>query len=568
MEENPTTRTVAVALDFARAHRIDLIVAVGGGSSMDCAKGVNFLLTNGGQMSDYKGFGKATKPMLPSIGVPTTAGTGSEGQSFALIADEKTHLKMACGDRKAAFRVGVLDPEVTVSQPRQGHGRHRHRRRVARPGVLRHHAPQSAVADVRAGGVAAAGRQLRDRCCAGPATSTPAAPCRLGAYFAGVAIENSMLGVCHALANPLTAHYGLTHGIAIGVLLPHVVRFNAAEVGGLYGDLAHEVGLLNGDGAAAGEVLALRVLDLLRAAELPTRLSECGVSPGIFPVLAEEASQQWTGRFNPRPVTEADLRQLYEAALDSGQPADAPFAPRKSPLMSRRITSGLSPLPSSGAALAACLAVAADPAAEAAKDAWPVFRGNALETGAVPADALPDKLVELWKFSAKDAIDGAPAVADGVVYVGSEDEHLYAVDLATGAKKWEYKAGPIKASPAYRDGAVYVGDSNGMFHCVDAKTGQKRWTFTTGAEITSGANFAGDNILFGSYDETLYCLDKDGNKVWQFKTAGPVNGSPAVAGDRTFVAGCDSSLHVIDLTRRARSWRPWTSAARRPRPPP
>src|SRR5437764_11275909 len=84
---------------------------------MDCAKGINFLLTNGGEMADYKGFGKARRPMLPSIGVPTTAGTGSEGQSYALIADEQTHLKMACGDRKAAFKVAVLDPEVTVSQP-------------------------------------------------------------------------------------------------------------------------------------------------------------------------------------------------------------------------------------------------------------------------------------------------------------------------------------------------------------------------------------------------------------------------------------------------------------------
>src|SRR5262249_39091353 len=86
--------------------------------AMDCAKGINFLLTNGGAMADYRGFGKATKPMLPSVGVPTTAGTGSEAQSYALIADEKSHMKMACGDRKAAFHVAILDPEVTVSQPR------------------------------------------------------------------------------------------------------------------------------------------------------------------------------------------------------------------------------------------------------------------------------------------------------------------------------------------------------------------------------------------------------------------------------------------------------------------
>jgi len=117
VEENPTTRHVDDGLAVAQAERIDLLVSVGGGSAMDCAKGMNFLLTNGGRMTDYKGSGRATKPMLPSIGIPTTAGTGSEAQSFALIADEKTHLKMACGDRKVAFRAVILDPELTVSQP-------------------------------------------------------------------------------------------------------------------------------------------------------------------------------------------------------------------------------------------------------------------------------------------------------------------------------------------------------------------------------------------------------------------------------------------------------------------
>src|SRR5216684_2602608 len=104
VEENPTEHHVAEGLSLAKAQRIDFLVAIGGGSSMDCAKGVNFLFTNGGRMADYKGFGKATKPMLPSLAVPTTSGTGSEAQSYALIADEKTHMKMACGDKKVAFR--------------------------------------------------------------------------------------------------------------------------------------------------------------------------------------------------------------------------------------------------------------------------------------------------------------------------------------------------------------------------------------------------------------------------------------------------------------------------------
>src|SRR5207247_225277 len=117
VEENPTSRHVESGEKFARTHRVDFLVAVGGGSSMDCAKGINFLLTNGRTMADYQGYGKASKPMLPSIGVPTTAGTGSEAQSYALIADDQTHMKMACGDRKAAFRIAILDPELTVSQP-------------------------------------------------------------------------------------------------------------------------------------------------------------------------------------------------------------------------------------------------------------------------------------------------------------------------------------------------------------------------------------------------------------------------------------------------------------------
>ena len=140
-------------------------------------------------------------------------------------------------------------------------------------------------------------------------------PVQLGAHYAGVAIENSMLGAAHACANPLTAHYGLTHGIAVGVLLPAVVRYNAAAVGGPYAELAHDAGLVNGDEGAGAEAVARRITELMRSAGLPTTLSECGVSAGIFPVLAEEASQQWTARFNPRPVTEEDLRHLYEAAF-------------------------------------------------------------------------------------------------------------------------------------------------------------------------------------------------------------------------------------------------------------
>src|SRR5262249_46880396 len=261
---------------------------------------------------DYHGFGKATKPMLPSIGVPTTAGTGSEAQSYALIADESSHLKMACGDKKAAFRIAVLDPEATLTQP---------------PGVTAvtgldsvAHAIESYVCTRRNALSQTFARQAWnllnrtfERVLRRPADLTARADMQLGAHLAGMAIEGSMLGCAHACANPLTAHYGTTHGVAVGVMLPHVIRYNAAAVGPLYAELARDAGL---DGGAEG--LAGRVTALMQSAGLPASLAECGVSRDILPLLAEEASEQWTARVNPRPGTEAGPPRPYRAA--AGRP--------------------------------------------------------------------------------------------------------------------------------------------------------------------------------------------------------------------------------------------------------
>ena len=177
---------------------------------------------------------------------------------------------------------------------------------------------------------------------------------------------------------------------------------------------------------------------------------------------------------------------------------------------------------------------------------WPIFRCTPGQTGIAPGK-LPDKLEVLWEFKTKDGFENAAAVVNGVVYIGSYDQNLYALDLATGKQKWAYKAGPFKAPPGVKDGLVYIGDMDGMFHCVDAATGTKKWTYDTSAEISSGPNFFGDAVLFGAGDENLYCL-RAGKEKWKFKVpGGPVMGSPAIIGNRTFAAGCDSNLHVIDL---------------------
>ncbi|MDA7978790.1 MAG: iron-containing alcohol dehydrogenase [Pirellulales bacterium] len=314
--ENPTTHTVRQGVEFARDFRPDVLIGLGGGSSMDTAKGINFLYSCGGQMSDYWGVGKATGPMLASIGVPTTAGTGSEAQSFALISDEVTHVKMACGDKRAAFRLAVLDPHLTVTQPRSV---------TALTGIdALSHALESFVSTKRTALSQMFSREswrnlepnfstvLRN-----PEDIAARSAMQWGACLAGMAIENSMLGAAHALANPLTQSFDIVHGQAIALTLPHVVRFNAVEREADYAKL--EFSSNNGTAAPpgdlkAGERLARRVEALRKDAGLLGQLSEFDISREQIPELAGNAAKQWTATFNPRRVEESDLAQLYEDA--------------------------------------------------------------------------------------------------------------------------------------------------------------------------------------------------------------------------------------------------------------
>ncbi len=306
VRENPTTQDVSLCVAAARAAEADLLVGLGGGSSMDTAKGANFILSNGGEMRDYWGVGKATKPMLPLIAIPTTAGTGSECQSAALIADETTHQKMACLDPKVLPRIAILDPLLTVSQP-QGV--------TACTGMdALVHSLETAVTRKRNGISAAFSRQAFRQCIAAlphvlttPLDLKARANMQLGAAFSGLAIETSMLGAAHSAANPLTAHHGIAHGHAVGVMLPPVIRFNAGlpQARARYEELASAAGL----GSVEG--LVERVLAILQLAQMDRPLRELGVQEAGIPALAAEAAQQWTAGFNPRPITAADFEALY-----------------------------------------------------------------------------------------------------------------------------------------------------------------------------------------------------------------------------------------------------------------
>jgi alcohol dehydrogenase len=313
-ETNPDTRMVQAGRDFATLREIDSIIGLGGGSSLDCAKGINFLLTNGGEMRDYIGYGKATQHLLPMIGVPTTSGTGSEAQSFALISDAQTHIKMACGDHTAAFRVALLDPELTISQPRSI---------TATSGFdAIAHAVETYVTTKRSGLSEFFSREAwrllesnYEIVLEQPDNLEARGAMQLGSYFAGMAIENSMLGATHACANPLTTHYSTVHGAALAMLLPSVVRWNGAVAADRYAELVRLSHVQPGTAdVAPTEALAQRLEELASFGALNSSLSEAGVPAADLRMLAAEAAEQWTGTFNPRPFDQAGALEVYEQA--------------------------------------------------------------------------------------------------------------------------------------------------------------------------------------------------------------------------------------------------------------
>jgi alcohol dehydrogenase len=316
VHSNPTTQDVLAALEVMNAFRPDLLVSVGGGSAMDTAKAANMLFTNGGEIADYRGRSTPATPLLPSIAIPTTAGTGSEVQSFALIADAETHRKMACAAPGAMPDIAILDPVLTLSLPREI---------TAHTGLdALVHSVETAVCTARDAGSSALSTEAfvkivthLPRVLEDPEDLDARDAMLLGSMKAGMAIERSMLGAAHAMANPLTANHGIPHGLAVGMLIPHVIRFNAAErpAAAIYARLVRSAGLRRSRShAVLAEHLADHIQELVRDCGKKTTLKEWGVAQSDVPALAEDAHTQWTAQFNPRPVDVAGFEALYAAA--------------------------------------------------------------------------------------------------------------------------------------------------------------------------------------------------------------------------------------------------------------
>lgn len=309
--ENPTSAMVDAGVRRAAEVQPDLLIGLGGGSSMDCCKGINFVYSCGGTIHDYHGVGKATCDLLPMIAIPTTAGTGSEAQSFALISDAETHKKMACGDPRAACRIALLDPKLTVTQPASvtaltGIDAISH---AIETYVTNRRNPMSITYSRRAFGMLAQGFP---RVLSNPDDLEARDLMQLGACLAGRAIETSMLGAAHATANPLTARYKITHGQAVGLMLPAVIRMNGTVHAEWYAELLREIEPFVPT-EQAPERLAELVVSWLRKADLATSLEELSIPASGIDAFVEDALRQWTGTFNPIPLDADRTRDLYRS---------------------------------------------------------------------------------------------------------------------------------------------------------------------------------------------------------------------------------------------------------------
>ena len=225
---------------------------------------------------------------------------------------------MACGDPKAMAKVAILDPEITLSQPQ---------RVTACTGIdAVAHAVESAVTRKRNETSQQYSRvafgllnESLPRVLQAPDDLEARGRMLLGAAFAGTAIEHSMLGAAHSAANPLTAHFDVIHGEAVGLMLPHVVRFNGEDesISQIYAELLECSGVSLPNGAPAHETLAVRLEEFMDAAGLSCSLNQCGVTEDKLGNLSEEAAGQWTASFNPRDIAASDFNQLYRTAFGS-----------------------------------------------------------------------------------------------------------------------------------------------------------------------------------------------------------------------------------------------------------
>ncbi len=314
---NSSVAVVERGTQCAREQAADILVAVGGGSSIDTAKAMRILLTKGGHLHDYEGYNLLDHPLTPMIAIPTTAGTGSEVTSWAVIRDEQAHLKLSFSSPFLAPDLAVLDPEMTRTLPP---------RLTAATGLdALTHAIESFVGtnanlisdSLALQAIDIISNNLRTATFSGDDMDARG-QMLVAACIAGIAFSSGggSLGIVHALAHSIGGAFEVHHGTANAILLPYGMQFNSVAVPNRYVRIARALGV-NAGGRAEEDVIsdgidAARLLSV--DCGLPTRLRDVGVPEDALSSIAETALGDAAIFTNPRPVTVDELIEVLRAA--------------------------------------------------------------------------------------------------------------------------------------------------------------------------------------------------------------------------------------------------------------
>jgi len=319
-QPNPTVANCYEALNQLKEMEAEAIIAIGGGSSLDVAKAIALLATNGGKIESYEGIDTFSKDLLPLIAIPTTAGTASEITNFTVITDEEREYKFTIGGVRLAPKWAVIDPVVTLTLPPHitaatgldalVHAIESYTSKMANfiTKTLAREAIRKISSNLRQAVHNGNTLKYRDEM-------------MMGSLLAGLAFNNTRLGNCHALSHPVSAIYHVPHGVANAILIPHVMKFNVPAVPELYADIAEDMGeiLENLTLMEKAEKAVEAVSKLAQDIGIPTDFRSYNVDDSQLDKMTEDALLSGNIAVNPRVTKHDDVIYLYKQAIGGEQ---------------------------------------------------------------------------------------------------------------------------------------------------------------------------------------------------------------------------------------------------------
>ncbi|MBS4224196.1 iron-containing alcohol dehydrogenase [Lederbergia citrea] len=316
-QPNPTVSNCNHALAMLKEVEADVLIAIGGGSSIDVAKAVALLATNGGSIEDYEGIDKFNQELLPLIAIPTTAGTASEVTTFTVITNEEEQYKLTVGGIRLAPKWALVDPLVTKTLPPSitaatgldalVHAIESYTSKAANPitKTLAREAIRKISANLRQAVYGGDNLVARDHM-------------MMGSLLAGLAFNNTRLGNCHALSHPISAIYGVPHGVTNAIIIPHVMEFNAVAVPELFSDIAEDMGE-NIEGLTLmerAEAAVNAVKKLSKDIGIPESFADFNIGLEYLEQMSKDALLSGNIEVNPRITKYADVKELYKKSIE------------------------------------------------------------------------------------------------------------------------------------------------------------------------------------------------------------------------------------------------------------